>query len=76
MGSDEVRRFCRLDAESARFMDRASDKMKLSARSVFRVLKVARTVADHAQSEKVQLSHCAEALSYKNITAQYDARLG
>ncbi len=46
----------------------AIDKMKLSARSYHRLLKVSRTIADLSDSETVERVHVAEALSYRMRT--------
>lgn len=46
----------------------AAEKMRLSARGYHRVLRVARTIADLAQSEKIMPEHVGEALSYRRIT--------
>ena len=57
-----------LDAAGSTLMLQAADKMGLTARGYHRVLKVARTLADLEQSEKVHKSHLAEALSYRGLT--------
>ncbi|MBP5160561.1 MAG: YifB family Mg chelatase-like AAA ATPase [Alphaproteobacteria bacterium] len=47
------------------FMTEAANRLHLTARSFHRVLRVARTIADLAQSEAVQVQHLAEALSFR-----------
>jgi magnesium chelatase family protein len=56
------------DAEGARLLTSAAEKMRLSARGYTRVLKVARTIADLTGSDAVKRTHVAEALSYRRIT--------
>ena len=53
------------DKESQTLMLQAAERFSLSARAYHRVLKVARTLADLAGSEKVARPHIAEALSYR-----------
>jgi magnesium chelatase family protein len=53
------------DKESQALLLQASERFSLSARAYHRVLKVARTLADLAGSEKVGRPHIAEALSYR-----------
>jgi magnesium chelatase family protein len=76
MTSSEVREYCALDREAESFFENASLKMGLSPRSLFRVLKVARTIADLSGGGRVELSHVAEAVSYKSLEAQYRSRAG
>ncbi len=56
------------DADGQTLLRRASEVMRLSARGFHRTLKVARTIADLAQSETVRREHIAEALSYRAET--------
>lgn len=44
-----------------------ADKLSLSARAYTRILKVARTIADLAGSEKVESMHIAEVVGYRNL---------
>ncbi|MBR7122154.1 MAG: YifB family Mg chelatase-like AAA ATPase [Oscillospiraceae bacterium] len=67
MGPDELRKFCRLDAESAELMKRAFEVFGLTARSYDRILKVARTIADLAESENITSDHIAEAIQYRTV---------
>jgi magnesium chelatase family protein len=48
-------------------LDTAFEKMGLSMRGYNRVLRVARTIADMQNSEKVKKEHIAEAISYRKV---------
>ena len=66
---DEIDRYCTMAADTNAFFDQAITKMQLSARGYYRVLKVARTIADlDGGAEMVQKHHLAEALSLRPRT--------
>lgn len=65
MTAKEIRTFVALDASTEKLLGRAVDQLDLSGRAYFRTLKLARTIADLANSEKVLLSHVSEALGYR-----------
>jgi len=58
MGPEGLRRFCRLDSASLEFLESAALKLALSARSLDRVLKVSRTIADLRGNGKDALEKC------------------
>ena len=62
-----LHQFAELDAASIDMLRMAMERLKLSARAYSRILKVARTIADLDNSEKVQSQHIAEAIGYRNL---------
>jgi len=65
----EVRKFCPLDETGTNLMRTAMAQFQLSARAYHRILKLARTIADLAGSEAIQVTHLAEALQYRQKMA-------
>jgi magnesium chelatase family protein len=68
MGNRLVKKFCPLTPESENLLRIAIDKLDLSARAYFRLIKVARTIADLDQSENILTNHLAESLQYRPIS--------
>jgi len=60
-----VKKYCQLDGEGTRLLKMAVDKYDLSARGYFRILKVARTVADLGGRKNLTAGDIAEALQYR-----------
>ena len=67
MSERMLHEFAEPDAESLDMLRMAMERLKLSARAYSRILKVARTIADLAGSEKVETMHIAEAIGYRNL---------
>ncbi len=65
LSSKEIKDYCQLDLTTQKFLQQASDKYQLSGRAINKLLKVARTIADLEDSEKIQLTHLAESLQYR-----------
>ncbi|TAK96448.1 magnesium chelatase, partial [Patescibacteria group bacterium] len=65
MNSEQVKRFCQLSQECVALLRSAVSTMRLSARAYFRLIKIARTIADLAEAEKIAPSHIAEAIQYR-----------
>ncbi|MBQ3470625.1 YifB family Mg chelatase-like AAA ATPase [Candidatus Saccharibacteria bacterium] len=65
LSSFEVTKLIKLEAEAERILANASERLNLSARSYFKTIKVARTIADLDNSEIILAKHLAEALTYR-----------
>ncbi len=59
--------FCRLSDADQSLLERAIDRLQLSARSMHRILRVARTIADLAGSAHIGTPHLTEALGYRQL---------
>jgi magnesium chelatase family protein len=70
MGPAEIRRHCRPSTDVARLLQRAFDRLRLSARAYHRILKVARTIADLDGSDRIAPAHAAEAVQYRSLDRQ------
>jgi magnesium chelatase family protein len=67
MTTEAIKEFCPTDNASKQLLRNAVDKMNLSARGYFRILKLARTIADLASQEKITPLHISEALQYRPL---------
>jgi magnesium chelatase family protein len=61
-----IKKYCVLSSSNQRLLLTATEKMKLSARAYYKILKVARTIADLASSQNIEEEHILEALQYRN----------
>ncbi len=65
MSEAQIDKFCKLDNSSKMILDRAIDTFGLSFRSINKILKVARTIADLDELESIDKKHILEALSFR-----------
>lgn len=65
MGTKDVKTYCPLSSECRTMMMSATASMNLTARSYFKVIKIARTIADLSGDSKISANHLAEALQYR-----------
>lgn len=65
MRVSQIRQFCSLAEGTTEFLKQAISRLSLSARSYFKLIKVAQTIADLDGKEKVEVSFLAEALQYR-----------
>jgi magnesium chelatase family protein len=70
MGPRELRQFCGLDETSMELLRHAMNELGLSARAYDRILKVARTIADLAGSDRILPEHVGEAIQYRSLDRQ------
>lgn len=71
MGAKEIEKFCALDADGERLLNKAFERLKLSARGATRILKVARTIADLDGSDNILNRHISEAVQYRGLDRKY-----
>lgn len=65
LSSPNIVKYIPLSQAVKAFLDQAAEKLNLSARSYFKIIKVARTIADLDGSDQVEQPHIAEALSFR-----------
>ena len=65
-----IREVCQIDPASRDLLRSAISNLGLSARAYDRILKVSRTIADLAESEKILAEHLSEAIQYRSLDRQ------
>ena len=71
MGARELAAGCRLTLAGEQLLERAMQRLALSARAHDRILKVARTIADLAGADALEPGHLAEAIQYRTLDRTY-----
>lgn len=60
-----IKKYCILDEKSEQILKMAAQKYQLSGRKYNRILKIARTIADLAESDNIRVEHITQALQYR-----------
>lgn len=72
MRAKDLRACCELSGDSKKMMEQAVKEFGFSARVFYKILKIARTIADLGNSEKILENHLAEALQYRTLDRQFN----
>ena len=62
-----IEEFCKLEKMAREMFEAVYKKYRLSARAYYRILKVARTIADMDESDIVKQEHLSEAICYRGF---------
>lgn len=67
MEQQQIRQHCALCASDKKLLNEALTRLKLSARATFRILKIARTIADLDKADRIDTPHVLEAINYRRF---------
>ena len=65
MNTIAIKKYCNLSVETEKTLKKAAELSQMSMRGYEKVLKIARTIADLDESEKIMDYHIAESLQYR-----------
>lgn len=65
MSQKQIEKYCKLNSETENILKQAINNLKLSVRMYYKILKIARTIADLENSKEIKMEHVLEALSYR-----------
>jgi magnesium chelatase family protein len=67
MNTQKTREVCKLKPEGHSLLNKAMERLGLSARAYERILRVARTIADLEGSDEIKIEHLGEAIQYRSL---------
>lgn len=62
--SSQIAKFIHLNDSEKRHLEQASNKLQLSARSLLKIIRLSRTIADLDHSNSIKIQHLSEAISF------------
>jgi magnesium chelatase family protein len=68
LNNREIKKYIKLVGAAEELLNQAAERLNISARSYMRIVKVAQTIADLADSKQVEVPHISEALQYRRQT--------
>ena len=69
--SSDIEKYCALGNSEKRFMESIYDKYSLTGRTYYKLLRVARTIADMSNEDKISMIHLKESLMYRGLDKKY-----
>ncbi len=71
LSAAQIEKYCELGKTEREIIKNAFERLNLSARAYHKILKISRTIADLAGSEKIDVSHIAEAIQLRNLDRKF-----
>jgi len=71
LSGKSIAKYCKINKESELLLKNAFETLSLSARAYNKILKVARTIADLAESDNIETKHLAETIQYRSLDRKY-----
>ncbi len=65
LSSQQIKQKIKLSNEVKNFLDQAAKKLNISSRSYFKLIKIARTIADLDNQPEIEIKHIAEAIQFR-----------